>query len=117
MKLNLDMDILLSSITEAFGSLDTAMGSLTAWEIDLSDMEISLQELARSTRESINLVKGIQPFHSEAPVLVPPSCHERHPLLQTQLIMTIHFRSNYKENNSSQYISLNYSPVNRALWT
>lgn len=116
MKLVIDTDILLSNIMEAFVSLDTAVGSLPAWEIDLSALEVTLQELALSIRESVDLVKSILPFHSEAPVLIHPSCNERHHLLQTLLIMTIHFRSNYRDNNSSQYKSLNYSPANRTLW-
>ena len=113
----IDTDILISNITEAFNFLDTAVGSLSVWEIDLSNIEESFQELIQSIQESVDLVKDIQFFRSDVPVLAYPLCQEGHPLVQTLLVMTIHFRSNYREDNSIRYQSLNYTTVNRTLWT
>lgn len=117
MKYAIDTDILVSYITDAFDSLNTAVGSLPVWEIDLSEADATLQALILSLQESDALARSIQPCLPEASILALPTCLEGHPLVQTRLIMTIHFRSNRRKNNSFKYTSLNYSTFNRTLWT
>ena len=107
----------ISSIQEAFGSLDTALESLPVWEIDLSVLEETIRAFTFSLQESDDLVKGIPCICSESPVLAFHACPEGYHHVQKLLVMTIHFRSDYSEYNSCHLISLNYITINRALWT
>ena len=103
MKLLADTGIIISNILEAFGSLDTAVGSLPVYEMDLSEIDASLQKLALCIQESVSLVKGFQYIRLESPELVLLPCIEGRPSVQTILIMTIHYHSDLWVNNSKQH--------------
>lgn len=117
MTLCVDTDKLLTNILEAFGSLDSAMGSLPAWEIDLTEIEESFQEFAQRIKEGTTLLRGIQPFFPQATAQVLPHPAEGESLQQTLLIMTIHFRADIWENHSRNYNSMNDSPNIGTIWT
>lgn len=116
MKLLVDTGIIISNILEAFGSLDAAVGSLPVCEVDLSEIDASLQKLELCIQESVSLVKGIQCFRLESPELVLLPCIEGRPSVQTLLIMTIHYHSDLWVNHSKQYGFLNYSTQNQLIW-
>ena len=116
MKLLADTGIIISNILEAFGPLDTVVGSLPVCEMDLSEIDASLQELALCIQESVSLVKGFQHFRLESLELVLLPCIEGRPSVQTILIMTIHYHSDLWVNNSKQYNISNYSTQNQLIW-
>ena len=117
MILRIDTDKLLTNILEAFGSLDTALGSMPAWEIDLTEIEESFQEFVQRIKEGAAIVRGIQPFYPQATALALPRPSEGESLQQTLLIMTILFRADIWENHSRNYNSMNDSPNIGTLWT
>lgn len=116
MKFVMDADILISYVTEAFSSLNTAAVSLPVYEFDMSEIEAMLQALAQSLQDSVAIIKDIKPCRSKSSVIALPTCLEGHPLVQILLIMTIHFRADRRENNSCLYKTSNYSTKNRTLW-
>ena len=117
MRLCIDTDKLLTNILEAFDSLDSALGSMPAWEIDLTEIEASFQEFVQRIKESAALVRGIQPFFPQVTALAFPRPSEGESLQQALLIMTIHFHSSYWGNHSMGYYFMNDSPNTGLLWT
>lgn len=117
MELRADTDKLLTNIIEAFGSLDTAVEGMPAWEIDLTEIEKLFQDLALKIKKGAALVKGLRPLFPQTTAQVLPRPAEGESLQQTLLIMTIHFRADIWENHSRNYNSKNDSPNIGTLWT